>query len=197
MSPPSLPARRAALLAVLLAVVAGGAEADEAAAWAGLREGRAIALMRHADAPGVADPAGFRLDDCGTQRNLSERGREEAKAVGRRLKSEGIAVARLVSSPWCRCMETATLMDMGTVTSEPTFGNVVVLAAQREALTAGARRYLAAWRGAGNLVVVTHGANIRALLDGPNPMSGEIVVVRRGADGALSELGRIPAPPVR
>jgi broad specificity phosphatase PhoE len=137
------------------------------------------------------------VDDCATQRNLSERGRDEARAIGRRLKAEGVAFARVVSSPWCRCVDTAELLDLGEVVREPTFGNVVVLHDQRDALTAGARRYLAAWRGPGNLLVVTHGANIRALLGGANPMSGETVVVRRAADGTLEEVGRLPVPPRR
>ncbi|HEX6361881.1 MAG TPA: histidine phosphatase family protein, partial [Albitalea sp.] len=159
--------------------------------------GTAIALMRHTDAPGFADPPGFRVDDCRTQRNLSERGREDARAVGRRWKRERVPIGRLVSSPWCRCVDTATLLDLGPVQREATFSNVVVLTEQRQALTEGARRYLAAWQGPGNLVVVTHGANIQALLGGANPGSGETVVVRRAPDGSLAEIGRIPVPAER
>ena len=71
------------------------AGAGEAEAWAALRAGRHVALMRHADAPGgVGDPAGFRIDDCATQRNLSAKGREDAANIGRRLKSEGIALEK-------------------------------------------------------------------------------------------------------
>ena len=67
--------------------------ADDAAnAWKALRAGGHVALMRHADAPGGAgDPPGFRLDDCATQRNLSEKGRADAAKIGVRLKQEGIA----------------------------------------------------------------------------------------------------------
>lgn len=187
---------RACWLACLL-LSAGLAQADEAAAWAALRQGGAIALMRHADAPGgVGDPSGFRLGDCATQRNLSARGREDAKAAGRRLKAENIRFARVLSSPWCRCVDTAKLLDAGPVHEAPTFGNVVVLSDQREALTAGARELLAGWKQPGNLLVVTHGANISALT-GTSPMSGETVVVAPRADGSLQELGRIPAPASR
>ena len=142
--------------------------------------------MRHTDAPGGAgDPAGFRVDDCATQRNLSAKGRADALRIGARLKSEGIAVERLLSSPWCRCIDTATLLELGPVETSSTFGNVVVLSDQREALTAGARAVIDKWAGSGILLVVTHGANIAALT-GISPASGEIVVVRSGSGGSTN-----------
>lgn len=61
------------LLAVLL-LVSVPAEADDYEAWQALREGRALLILRHANAPGLGDPPGFRLSDCSTQRNLDERG---------------------------------------------------------------------------------------------------------------------------
>jgi phosphohistidine phosphatase SixA len=147
--------------------------------------------MRHTDAPGGAgDPAGFRLDDCATQRNLSAKGRADALRIGARLRSEGIAVERLLSSPWCRCMDTATLLEAGPVEISSTFGNVVVLSDQREALTSGARAVIDKWTGSGILVVVTHGANIAALT-GIAPASGEIVVVRSGSGGGSTPVGRL------
>jgi len=181
------------LLALLAA--AAPAAADEAAAWAALREGGHVALMRHALAPGGAgDPPGFRLEDCATQRNLSAEGRADAAAIGAMLWGEEIAIDKVLSSPWCRCVDTARLMEVGAVEIEPTFSNAFVLGDQREALTAGARAIVAGWRGPGTLLVVTHGANIQALTGGGNPESGEIVVVATGADGAIREVGRIPVP---
>jgi phosphohistidine phosphatase SixA len=183
---------RFALFAMLLGFCAAAdiAGADEAAAWAALHAGRHVALMRHTDAPGGAgDPAGFRLDDCATQRNLSARGRADALRIGARLRSDGIAVERILSSPWCRCIDTATLLELGPVEAEPTFGNVVVLSDQKESLTAGARAVIDKWTGRGILFVVTHGANIFALT-GISPASGEIVVVRSGSGGSES-VGRL------
>ena len=154
---------------------------DVANAWKALRAGGHVALMRHADAPGgVGDPQGFRVDDCATQRNLSEKGRADAAKIGVRLKGEGIAFEKILSSPWCRCMDTATLLNFGPVELEATFGNVVVLRDQRDALTAGARALIAKWSGPSNLLVVTHGANIVALT-AISPASGEIVVVEAEA----------------
>ena len=184
---------RFALFAILLGfcTAADTAGAGEAEAWAALRAGRHVALMRHADAPGgFGDPPGFRIDDCATQRNLSAKGRADALRIGARLRSEGIAVERILSSPWCRCKDTATLVELGPVEAEPTFGNVVVLSDQREALTTGARTVIRKWTGSGILVVVTHGANIQALT-GIQPASGEIVVVRSGSGGGSEPVGRL------
>ena len=63
------------------AEVAGADNA--AAAWKALRAGGHVALMRHADAPGgFGDPPELRVDDCATQRNLSEKGRADAAKIG-------------------------------------------------------------------------------------------------------------------
>lgn len=156
-----------------------------------------MALMRHADAPGgVGDPPGYRLDDCASQRNLSPRGRADARAAGERLRAAGVKVGKLLSSPWCRCLETARLLELGEVQVAATFSNAFVLADQRETLTRGARRLLEQWRGPGVLFVVTHGANIQALT-GRAPAEGEIVVVRPSGETSLQEIGRIALPPAR
>jgi phosphohistidine phosphatase SixA len=184
---------RFAIFAILLGFCTATdiAGADEAEAWAALHAGRHIALMRHTDAPGGAgDPPGFQVDNCATQRNLSAKGRADALRIGARLRSEGIAVERLLSSPWCRCMDTATLLELGPVEATSTFGNVVVLSEQRESLTAGARAVIDKWAGSGTLVVVTHGANIAALT-GISPASGELVVVRKTSGGSSESVGRL------
>ncbi|HJQ59499.1 MAG TPA: histidine phosphatase family protein [Vineibacter sp.] len=184
-----------ALVVLLLSAVSSPtATASEDAAWAALRGDGHVALMRHADAPGpFGDPPEFRLDDCATQRNLSDKGRADATTVGLRLKANGARLGRIVSSPWCRCVDTARLMNVGPVDIEPTFSNVVVLRDQRDTLTAGARAFIRAWKGPGTLLVVTHGANIQALT-GYNPASGEMVVVAPRADGTMREIGRLPVP---
>lgn len=184
---------RVAILVFLLGLC-GAAEiavANEAAnALSALRAGGHVALMRHADAPGgVGDPPGFHVEDCATQRNLSPKGRVDAEKIGARLQEEGIAFEKIVSSPWCRCIDTAKLLNLGTVETEATFGNVVVLRDQQEALTAGGRALIARWTARGNLLVVTHGANIFAMT-GVSPASGEIVVVKGGGDRAVP-VGRL------
>lgn len=184
---------RIAIALAILIVGGHSSNADEAAAWEALRAGGHVALVRHTSAPGTGDPPGFTLGDCTTQRNLNAKGRADAAAIGARIEAEGVAFEKILSSPWCRCVDTARLMDLGPVETEPTFSNAFVLRDQREALTAGARTLLAGWQGPGTLLVVTHGANIRALT-GISPASGEIVVVAIRAGESIEVIGRIPPP---
>jgi phosphohistidine phosphatase SixA len=176
-----------------LSAVTDLARADEAAAWTALRQGGHVALMRHAEAPGSGDPPGFNLEDCATQRNLSAEGRADARAIGARFRAERVAIGKLLSSPWCRCVDTARLMELGNVGIEPAFSNGFVLSDQRDALTEAGLGVVRAWTGPATLLIVTHGANIRALT-GHSPASGEIVVVAPGADGMVRVVGRIPVP---
>ena len=92
---------------------------DDDEAWAALREGRAVLMLRHALAPGTGDPAEFELGDCSTQRNLNETGRKQARAWTSFLENRGISQARVFSSQWCRAMETAEAMGLGDVQAWP------------------------------------------------------------------------------
>jgi len=97
----------------------------------------------------------------------------------------------VLSSPWCRCVDTATLASLGRVEVEPAFSNAFVLGEQRAALRERGLAVAGQWRGPGVLLVVTHGENIRALT-GLSPAPAEIVVVAPGADGTLREIGSVP-----
>ena len=87
-----------------------------------------------------------------------------------------VKVGKVVSSQWCRCKQTAELMNIGPVEDAPTFNNALVLNTVRDELTAGARAVIDAWRGPGTLVVVTHDENIQLML-GLRPREAEIIVV--------------------
>lgn len=163
--------------------------------WAALRPGDAL-LLRHARAPGTGDPAGFQLGDCRTQRNLDAEGRDQARRLGEALRQalapQGLAVAAVWASPWCRTQDTARLAFPGQAVearaawasffAEPQREDPQTLAAQAE--LAG----FAAQPRQGVLVVVTHQVNITALT-GIVPSSGEGVWVR-GQGGAPRVLGR-------
>jgi hypothetical protein len=98
---------RAALcvLAISLIIAPGVAADDSKDAWAALVKGGHVVLIRHGNAPpGYGDPPGFKIDDCTTQRNLDEQGREEARALGGAFRNHGVRVDRILSSPVCRCL---------------------------------------------------------------------------------------------
>ncbi|WFM71089.1 histidine phosphatase family protein [Halomonas sp. CKK8] len=194
-----MPSRQALLvLALLLPAIMGLAsprQADaqarqgDAAAWAALAGGGHVALMRHALAPGIGDPAGFVLDDCATQRNLSAEGREQARRIGERFREKGIEVAAVRSSRWCRCLETAELLGLGKVILTPALDSFFRDRGEADDRTRAARAMIRDWDGEGTLVLVTHQVNITALVGG-GVGSGEIVVARPSGDG-LDVVGRL------
>lgn len=175
-------------LVTLLGWQAGTAWASDVVVWDTLRRG-GIALFRHANAPGGGDPAGMRLDDCATQRNLDALGRSQAVRIGEAFRAKGIAVGAVLASQWCRTTETAALAFPGRGRAEPAFNSFFGDAAAGPAQTAAARRILLGWDGPGALCVVTHQVNITAL-SGIVPASAEGVVLRR-VDDALVVAGRI------
>src|SRR5215510_13469411 len=100
------------LLPILLGFLCiSSAVAEEATVWDALRAGEHVALVRHAGTVGGSgDPPGFKLDDCSTQRNLTLKGRNEARRLGEMFRVQEVPVARVLSSQWCRCIETLALM---------------------------------------------------------------------------------------
>lgn len=164
--------------------------AEETAAWKGLRSGGHVALIRHALAPGTGDPAAFKLGDCSTQRNLSDAGRTQASRIGARFRAEGIETAKVFSSQWCRCLETAELLGLGPVQALPILNSFYERRENQERQT----RALEDWLDGQDLdrpvVLVTHQVNITALT-GVFPSSGEMVVIRRSEDGGVSVVGTI------
>lgn len=180
-----------AFLTLLLPLSASAqAPADEAALWAALRDGGHVALIRHALAPGTGDLPGFRVEDCTTQRNLSPAGRAQARAIGARFRARGIDTARVYSSQWCRCLDTAREMALGEVTAFAGLNSFFAGQGDEAAQTRAARKLIADRIGDGGpLVLVTHQVNITAL-SGIFPASGEIIVMRLDGE-ALSLAGRI------
>jgi phosphohistidine phosphatase SixA len=186
---PPLTTFLAPLLGAVLLAPSLSAAAD---AWPALSQPGAIVLFRHATAPGIGDPAHFKLNDCPTQRNLDDKGRAEARRLGEQFRSRKIAVGAVLSSQWCRARETARLaFGAEAVKDAPAFNSSFRTSAEiGDAQTAEARAILARWRGPGTLVVVTHQVNITALT-GVTPASAEGVVLRPAADGSLQVLGRV------
>ncbi|WP_332878924.1 histidine phosphatase family protein [Massilia sp. S19_KUP03_FR1] len=185
--------RRTFLYALTLAAASAPMLAARAAAdpalLAQLRRGGNVILMRHAaTTPGTGDPDGFVLNQCGTQRNLSEAGRRDAVRIGAEFVRLGIPVADVLSSRWCRCLDTAQLA-FGRVTPAPLLDSMFVDDAETKARKLrAAQAWLTTFKGAGNIVLVTHDVNIRALA-GPYVEQGAMVVATVGDAGALRVAG--------
>lgn len=169
---------------LVLAVEAGATEAG----WALLREGEHVVLLRHAMAPGAAEPSNFDIEKCSTQRNLSERGKQQARKIGALFAARAAPTGRVLTSRYCRTKETARLA----------FGNVEEFAAldpppadeparteQIDAVLDEIRDY----SGSGNFVLVTHLEMIQGLT-GQSARDGEAVIVGLEGDG-IRVIGRI------
>jgi phosphohistidine phosphatase SixA len=177
------------LLSTLLAAVllsAGAAQAQSG--WDAVSEG-SIVLFRHANAPGTGDPENFKLNDCSTQRNLDEAGRQQSRRLGAQFRERKVAVGRVLTSQWCRTRETAQLAFPGLPVDAPVFNSFFEDRSTSDAQTTQALQTLTQWRGPGVLVVVTHQVNITALTD-IYPNSGEGVVLRPVGQ-KLQVLGRV------
>lgn len=165
------------------------ARADEADGLL-LSEGGRTVLIRHATAPGTGDPAGFDLADCATQRNLSEEGRAQARRIGERFAEWGVEVDAVLSSRWCRSLETARLaFGADRVEPYPPIDSFFGDRTSEPAQTAAAKARIAGFDGDGVQVMVTHQVNITALT-GIVPGQGEAVVVEPDGDG-VAVVGRI------
>ena len=182
------------VLATLLIVAPGLAAGESVEGWVALVKGGHVELIRHGNAPPGygGDPPGFKIDDCKTQRNLDELGRQQARGLGEAFRNHGVRVDRILSSPWCRCLDTARLMAVGPV--ETSWALVPDTAPRGGARLVELKEIVSAWRGPGTLVLVTHAFTVRALM-GFLPIQGEIVVLKPGSGTAGADLvGRIAAP---
>ncbi|MGF1482201.1 MAG: histidine phosphatase family protein [Cyanophyceae cyanobacterium] len=166
---------------------------SESEIWSLLQQEGAVVLLRHALAPGTGDPANFQLDDCSTQRNLSEAGRAQAVRIGEAFRSRQIPVAQVLSSQWCRCLETAELMDVGTVEPLPALNSVFRDRAAEPERTAQIRQLIVNHRNTdGTVVLVTHAANISAI-SGISVRSGAMVVLQANKGEQIDIIGQIGA----
>ena len=165
-----------------------------------LREGGVVIAFRHALAPGTFDPPEFRLGECRTQRNLSDGGRAQARRIGEWFEARQLKPARVRSSPWCRCVDTAQLAfgpaglavepwaALGSPRGATEATNAQSLGALRAALVEAGRQRgrFEAW--------VTH-MFVLSDLASTGSSSGEGLVLRADARGAVQVLARLAPPP--
>jgi phosphohistidine phosphatase SixA len=169
-------------------------QTTEEVLWDALKGGGYIVLLRHAvTEPGIGDPPGFSVGDCSTQRNLSAQGRADAQLIGAAFRSHHIPIPDVLSSRWCRCIDTAQLA-FGRVKPVPMLDSMFNdpdSARQEKARALFAS--LSRRSGAGNLILVTHAQNIQELT-GVSPSSGEMVVVTLDGPRRFKVIGRLDVP---
>jgi len=180
-----------AVLSTPLAFAQAQDKNQHADAWQLLRSNSAVILMRHALAPGTGDPTEFELNNCPTQRNLSNQGRAQARAVGDVLRANGIDKVTLLSSQWCRCMETAQLLNVGDVQPFPVINSFFQDRSTAQQQTQALTTALSQWLEQADevRVLVTHQVNISALT-GQYASSGDMLIVsmENGAPTVLATI---------
>lgn len=161
-----------------------------------MQDGQHVLLMRHADAPGFGDPQGYQLTQCSTQRNLGERGRKQAQATGDWLAKQGITKAQVYSSPWCRCIDTASLLNKGPVKKEAALGSFFDDMSQAKKQTEDLAKLIQAERiqyPKAPIVMVTHHVNIESFT-GKVLNSGDMVLVKVNSLGQAVSYKLYPSP---
>ena len=178
-------------LAMVVTLVAGAGSVAHAAdsAWEALRAPGAVVVLRHSYAPGAFDPPDAKLEDCSTQRNLDANGRAQARRIGEGFRQQGIEVGTVLSSPRCRCLDTARLA-FGRVEAWAPLGGALNDAELRRRQVVEIRRRMAEHRDGPPLVLVTHGSVVTDLT-GLSVQMGAFVVLRRTADGSHAVAGQL------
>ena len=152
-----------------------------------LEDGGKLIFIRHAYAPGNGDPAGFNLNDCSTQRNLSDDGRKQAQRIGEFFYKNKIEIDKVLSSEWCRCKETAKIAFKNYSTNS--FLNSFYsskFSKNKDKQVKAFNYYIKNLEIEKNLIFVTHYVFISEVLN-YGPSSGEIVV----SDKNLNIIGNI------
>ena len=155
-----------------------------------------VLLMRHAIAPGIGDPAGYKLQDCKTQRNLDATGRAQAQKTGQWLKAQGVGNALVFSSAWCRCKETAENLAFGTPVLEPSLNSFFDDMRQGPQSNVNLQKFIVGQlksKGDKALILVTHHVNI-AEFTGENVGSGDMVLAKVNSAGKLVSFKIYPNP---
>lgn len=156
-----------------------------------LRKPGRYMFMRHALAPGTGDPDHFDLNDCSTQRNLNDQGRRQAREFGKKLKQLGLKFDKIYTSQWCRCKETAELLDLGEVEELPALNSVWLRSEKdQQASHEKMRNFMENIPSEKNILFVTHWANI-SIFTSASVGSGESVVVHL-QDSQFAVIGEFP-----
>jgi len=141
-----------------------------------LKKGGKLIFIRHAYAPGGGDPDNFDINDCNTQRNLNNSGREQAKNIGNFFKDNNIKIENVYSSEWCRCKETALIaFNKFKIKNFLNSFFSSKFAKNKDLQMKNLRKFIKDFDGDENLIFVTHYVVISELLN-YSSSSGEIVI---------------------
>ena len=144
-----------------------------------LQQGGKLIFIRHAYAPGGGDPDNFNINDCSTQRNLNDKGKDQSKKIGNFFRENNILLENIYSSEWCRCKETALIAFKNF--EKKGFLNSFFsekFAKNKNNQIKELKKFIKDWNGKQNLVFVTHYVVISEILNYASS-SGEIVITNK------------------
>ena len=172
-------------------LIGADASADQTELIDRMKFGGHILMIRHALAPGSGDPPNFKIGDCSTQRNLDDSGRTQARRIGMWLRTNGIKSARIYSSQWCRCLETANLIDLGPVHELAALNSFYEKTEDREPNLKALNQFISQQPVDGKLIIlVTHFVTIEAIA-GTSVLSGEGVQLELQKNMPYMVVGRL------
>ena len=177
-------------------VMTGSFQASASDLSESLKKSDSVLLMRHALAPGIGDPAGYKLQDCKSQRNLDATGRAQAQKTGQWLKAQSVGNALVFTSAWCRCKETAENLAFGTPVLEPSLNSFFDDMRQGPQSNVNLQKFIVGQlksKGDKALILVTHHVNI-AEFTGENVGSGDMVLAKVNSAGKLVSFKIYPNP---
>lgn len=142
-----------------------------------LEQGKKLIFIRHAYAPGSGDPTNFNIKNCATQRNLNQRGRDQAQKIKFFFEKNNVQVDHVVSSEWCRCKETASIAFADNYKTKSFLNSFYEerFFKNKDQQILELKEYIKKWKGKKNLVLITHYVVISEMLN-ISTNSGEIVI---------------------
>jgi len=178
-------------LTFLIAMPTAASAADQSDVINRLKAGGHILMIRHALAPGNGDPPNFKIGDCATQRNLDDTGRNQARSIGVWLRNNGVTSARVYSSQWCRCLETARLLNLGPVQELAALNSFYERTQDRGPNLKALNVFISQQPVKGELIVlVTHFVTIAGIA-GTGVSSGEGVLLALHEEAPYTVVGRL------
>jgi len=190
-------AAMAVLAVMMLATVAAAQTASvDDIVWK-LRGGGYVIVLRHgATHNDQADTDPLNFDNVAKQRQLNDKGRADARALGDVFRRASVPLGRVYSSRFQRAVETARLVAgrEPEATADISEGGLVVSPNENHRRTQALRALIAAAPDAGtNTLVVTHRPNILDALgrDWFDIREGEASIFKPDGAGGYTPVGRV------